>query len=151
MSIDRIQKLYDDGCEVILTCDNGISGIEEVKFAKSLGITVIVTDHHDIPFIENKEGRIPIIPEADAVINPKQQDCNYPFKDLCGASVALKFSICLAKSLNKQLNCIEELIQFASLATVCDVVDLKDENRIIVKSGLKLIKNKAYSLRNELY
>lgn len=141
MSIDRIQKLYDDGCEVILTCDNGISGIEEVKFAKSLGITVIVTDHHDIPFIENKEGRIPIIPEADAVINPKQQDCNYPFKDLCGASVALKFSICLAKSLNKQLNCIEELIQFASLATVCDVVDLKDENRIIVKSGLKLIQD----------
>ena len=146
MSIDRIKKLYDEGFQVILTCDNGISGIEEVKYAKSLGMTVIVTDHHDIPFVENGDVRTPIIPEADAVINPKQKDCNYPFSDLCGAGVALKFSICLAKTLNKTLNCIDELITFASIATICDVVDLKDENRILVKCGLKLIqesKNKG--------
>lgn len=101
MNSDRIRKLKEEGTEIILTCDNGISAIEQVKVAKELGITVIVTDHHDIPYIEENDKRINVIPEADCVINPKQEDCEYPFKSLCGAGVALKFSQQLVKSMGK--------------------------------------------------
>lgn len=141
MNSDRIRKLKEEGTEIILTCDNGISAIEQVKVAKELGITVIVTDHHDIPYIEENDKRINVIPEADCVINPKQEDCEYPFKSLCGAGVALKFSQQLVKSMGKNLEDFRELYEIAAIATICDVVELFDENRIIVKEGLKLINN----------
>ena len=87
-----IKNAKDDGINTIITCDNGISAIEQTKYAKELGLTIIITDHHQIPFIEDEEGeRIYVKPDADAIINPKQVECNYPFKELCGAGVAFKF------------------------------------------------------------
>ena len=141
MNSDRIRTLKDEGAEVILTCDNGISAINEVKYAKELGMTVIVTDHHDIPYIEEDDNRIYVVPEADCVVDPKQLDCKYPFKDLCGAGVALKLSVELSREMNIDVPKDSDIYEFASLATVCDVVNLLDENRVIVKHGLKLINN----------
>lgn len=143
---DRIRKLKDEGAEVIITCDNGISAFEQTKLAKELGLTMIITDHHDIPYVEEDGEKRYHVPEADVVINPKQKDCSYEFKELCGASVALKFSLCLLQSMGKDINEYMELFQYAAMATVCDVVELKGENRIILKEGLKIInstKNKG--------
>lgn len=140
MHSGRIQKLYEEGYEVILTCDNGISAFEQVELAKELGMEVVITDHHDIPLKEDDNGVLkPSIPKADAIINPKQGDCNYPFKMLCGAGIALKFSKCLFDEFNIEYEKFLDLIQFAAIATVCDVVDLVDENRIIVKKGLEIL------------
>lgn len=141
MNSDRIKTLKDEGVEVILTCDNGISAINEVKYAKELGMTVIVTDHHDIPYIEEGDKRVYVVPDADCVVDPKQLDCEYPFKDLCGAGVALKLSIELSREMNMEVPKDSDIYEFASIATVCDVVNLLDENRVIVKHGLKLINN----------
>ena len=88
INIELIQKAWEADVDTILTCDNGISAREQIAYARSLGMTVIVTDHHDVPFLETAEGRIEQIPPADAVINPKQSACQYPFKGLCGAAVA---------------------------------------------------------------
>ena len=136
---DRIRKLKEEGTEVIITCDNGISAFEQTKLAKELGLTMVITDHHDIPYIEEEGKKIYHVPQADVVINPKQKDCTYPFKELCGASIALKFSLCLLESMGKDINEYKELLQYAAIATVCDVVELKGENRIILKEGLKII------------
>lgn len=141
MNKNRIQLLKEQGIEYILTCDNGISAIEEVRLAKELGMKVIITDHHDIPYIEEDNIRKEVIPEADCIINPKQEACKYPFKDLCGAGVALKFSKVLLEEMGVNFDEFIELYEFAALATVCDVVSLLGENRIIVKEGLKLINN----------
>ena len=140
MNSNRIRKLKEEGVEVILTCDNGISAIEEVKVAKELEMKVVITDHHDIPYIEKDGERISVIPEGDAVINPKQ-DNSYPFKELCGAGVALKFSQILLNAMGKNFDEYEELYQYAGIATVCDVVELLSENRIIVKKALEIINN----------
>jgi single-stranded-DNA-specific exonuclease len=140
MHSGRIRKLKEEGYEVILTCDNGISAFEQVELAKELGMEIVITDHHDIPIRENISGElVETIPEADAVVNPKRGDCSYPFKKLCGAGVALKFSKCLYDEFNISEEKFLNLIQFAAIATVCDVVDLVDENRIIVKKGLELL------------
>ncbi|MDS0524148.1 single-stranded-DNA-specific exonuclease RecJ [Clostridium sp. SHJSY1] len=136
---DRIRKLKEEGAEVILTCDNGISAIEQVKVAKGLGLKVVVTDHHDIPYIEEGDNRVFIVPEADALVNPKQHDCNYKFKELCGAGIALKFALRLLSEMGKDLEDYKELYQYAAIATVCDVVEILGENRIILKEGLKQI------------
>lgn len=136
---DRIRKLKEEGTEVIITCDNGISAFEQTKLAKELGLTMVITDHHDIPYIEEEGKKIYHVPQADVVINPKQKDCTYPFKELCGAGIALKFSLCLLESMGKDINEYKELLQYAAIATVCDVVELKGENRIILKEGLKII------------
>lgn len=141
MNSERIRKLYNEGVRVILTCDNGISAIEQVKVAKELGLKVVITDHHDIPYIEEEGRRTSIIPEADAVINPKREDCSYKFKELCGAGVALKFSKVLVEDLGKSFEDLRYLYEFAAIATICDVVELIGENRIIVKEGLRLINN----------
>lgn len=140
MSIERIKILKEQGVEVILTCDNGISAIEEVKLAKELGIVVIITDHHELSFIEREE-REYIIPDADAVINPKRTDCNYPFKMLCGAGIAFKFIQALYIKLGIDEKEALSLIEIAGIGTICDVVDLIGENRIIVKNSLKMISN----------
>lgn len=149
MNSNRIRKLKEEGVEVILTCDNGISAMEEVKLAKELGMTVVITDHHDIPYVEKGGERKNVIPEGDAVINPKQDD-SYPFKELCGAGIALKFSEQLVKAMGKNFDEFKYLYQFAAMATVCDVVELLDENRIIVKEGLKIINNNPNKGLNEL-
>lgn len=141
MNSDRIRKLKSEGAEVILTCDNGISAMEQVEVAKELGLTVIITDHHDIPYIEKEGNRINVVPNSDCVINPKQGNCDYPFKELCGAGVALKFSMELVNEMGRSFSEFYDLFQYAAIATICDVVELLGENRIIVKEGLKLINN----------
>lgn len=145
MNSDRIRKLKSEGAEVILTCDNGISAMEQVEVAKELGLTVIITDHHDIPYIEKEGNRINVVPNSDCVINPKQGNCEYPFKELCGAGVALKFSMELVNEMGRSFLEFYDLFQYAAIATICDVVELLGENRIIVKEGLKLINN-TYSI-----
>ncbi len=135
-----IRKAKENDISLIITCDNGIAALNQVRLARELGMQIIVTDHHDIPFVERENGnREFIIPEADAVINPKQRDCTYPFKKLCGAVVAFKFVQCIYKELGIDRKKAERYIEFAAIATVCDVVDLIGENRIIVKEGLKMI------------
>lgn len=135
-----IKKAKEDKIDLIITCDNGIAAIEQIKLAKDLGIAVIITDHHDIPFIEDEKGnRKFVIPEADCVVNPKQLDCNYKFKGLCGAGVVYKIMEALFKEYNINKEEVINLLQYIAIATVCDVVDLVDENRIIVKKGLELL------------
>ncbi|KYH29995.1 MAG: single-stranded-DNA-specific exonuclease RecJ [Clostridium thermopalmarium] len=141
MSKDRIKILKEEGAEVILTCDNGISAVEEVKLAKELGMQVVVTDHHELPFIDTEEGREYIIPEADAIINPKRNDCSYPFKFLCGAGIAFKFIQALYLKLGLDEKEAYKFIEIAGIGTICDVVDLIGENRIIAKNSLEMIKN----------
>src|SRR3712207_1352533 len=141
MSSNRLKILKEQGAEVILTCDNGISAVEEVKFAKELGMQVVVTDHHELPFKEEDGERKYIIPEADAVINPKRNDCNYPFKMLCGAGIAFKFIQALYVSLGLDDSDAYKFIEIAGIGTICDVVDLVSENRIIAKNALKMMKS----------
>ncbi|WP_411682836.1 single-stranded-DNA-specific exonuclease RecJ [Clostridium thailandense] len=137
---ESLRQLKEEGYEVVITCDNGISAIDQIKFAKELGMTVIVTDHHDIPFVEFEDGsRQFVVPEADAVINPKQKGCEYPFKSLCGAGVAFKFSQVLYEKMGICKEEAYDFMQYAAIGTICDVVDLIDENRIIAKNGLKMI------------
>ena len=136
-----IRKASEDKVDIIITCDNGIDAIEQVKLAKELGLKVIITDHHDVPFIEENEERKYVVPDADFVINPKQENCNYKFDKICGAGVAYKFIECLYKEFNIDKEELYDLLQYVAIATVCDVVDLISENRIIVKEGLKRINN----------
>ncbi len=136
-----IDNAHKDGVEVIITCDNGIAAVSQIEYAKSLGMTVIVTDHHDVQYEENNGKKNFLVPAADAVINPKQEDCNYPFKMLCGAGVAYKFICALYESFGMEASRADEFIEFAAIATVGDIVDLQDENRILVKEGLRRIQN----------
>ncbi|MFW2501374.1 single-stranded-DNA-specific exonuclease RecJ [Clostridium diolis] len=140
INMNIIKQAKEDGVDTILTCDNGISAIDQIKYAKELGITVIVTDHHDIPFVEKENNvREFISLSADAVVNPKQSECNYKFKQLCGAGVAFKLVEILYETFNIDKKECYKFIEFLAIATVCDVVDLVDENRIFVKKGLELI------------
>lgn len=136
-----IRKASEDKVDIIITCDNGIAAIEQVKLARELGIKVIITDHHDVPFIEEEGIRTYIVPNANYVINPKQEECKYEFDKICGAGVAYKFIECLYEEFNINKEELYDLIQYVAIATVCDVVDLVSENRIIVKEGLKRINN----------
>ena len=134
-----IDNAIADGVDTIITCDNGIAAIEQVKYAKNNNITVIVTDHHDILYKDTDAGREYIVPDADAVVNPKQKDCAYPFDRLCGAGVAYKLVSIIYDELGLDKSDLEEYAEFMAIATVGDVVDLIDENRIIVKYGLSHI------------
>ncbi len=137
-----IQEAHEAGVTCIVTCDNGISAWDQVKMAKDLGMRVIITDHHEVPFDDKESGRHEILPPADAIVNPKQESCNYPFKNICGAVVAYKVIKALGeKCYYQQLgDVLTELLPFAAMATICDVMELKDENRILVKEGLKQLK-----------
>lgn len=139
-----IDKALEDRIDTILTCDNGIAAAEEIAYARKEGITVIITDHHDVPFRDTENGRMWIIPEADAVINPKQSDCPYPNKNICGAVVAWKLIWALYEVSGIEKNEIWDFLEFAAIATVGDVMDLQGENRIIVKEGLKKLSNTSY-------
>ncbi len=141
ISIDIINKAAKDNIDTIITCDNGIAAIKQIEHARNLGITVIVTDHHEVPFevIDNK--RQPIKVGANATINHKQEECGYPFKHLCGAGVAYKLIEYLYKRNNIDNSEVLELLEYVAIATIGDVVLLKGENRTIVKYGLKLLNN----------
>lgn len=142
MNSNRLKLLKEEGAEIIITCDNGISAVEQIAFAKSIGLTVVLTDHHEIPFIEDEDGsRKCVLPPADAVINPKQKECKYPFKFLCGAGIAFKFAQALYIRLKKPKEEVYELLEFAGIGTICDIVDLIGENRIIAKNALKHLNN----------
>lgn len=142
MNMDMIENAHADGVDVLLTCDNGISAREEVAQAVAYGITVIITDHHEVPFEDTPEGRHYIVPEADAVVDPKQPDCPYPYKGICGAYVAFQLICFLHKEiLQRELApaFYDELLQLAAFATIEDIMDLLDENRPLVKRGLELL------------
>lgn len=142
LSKERLEILKKQGFHTVLTCDNGISAIEEIKFAKELGFKVVVTDHHELSFMEDEEkNKTYIIPKADAIINPKQQDCTYPFKLLCGAGIAFKFAQALFSKMEIDEKEAYDYIEIACIGTICDVVDLVDENRIIAKLGLNTLAN----------
>ena len=145
-----ITEAYEAGVGCIITCDNGIAAKEQVAQAKSLGMRMVVTDHHEVPFEEKDSVRQEILPEADVIIDPKQERCAYPFKSICGGVVAYKVIQALCEKLDfpEGEELLKELLPFAALATVCDVMELKDENRILVKEGLKLMQQTTnYGLR----
>ena len=128
-----IRAAAEDGIDTILTCDNGISAFSQIQTAKDFGMTVIVTDHHEVP----ADGEREILPPADAVIDPKQRSCSYPFPEICGAVVAYKLVQALYEESGVSREEWLELLEFAAIATVGDVMKLQDENRMIVKYGLK--------------
>lgn len=133
-----IEKAKADGVDTIVTCDNGIAALEQIRLAKELGMTVIVTDHHEV--VRSDEGA-QILPEADAVVNPKQEGCEYPFKEICGGVVAYKLVQVLYEMAGVSRDEWADMLEFAAIATVGDVMKLRDENRIIVKWGLKQMQN----------
>ena len=139
-----IDKALEDGIDTILTCDNGIAAAAEIAYAKREGLTVIVTDHHDIPFEDTESGRNWIIPKADAVVNPKQNNCQYPNKNICGAVVAWKLIWALYEKAGINQREIWDFLELAAIATVGDVMDLQGENRIIVKEGLKKLSSTSF-------
>ena len=132
-----IRQAKADGKDTIITCDNGIAASAEICLAKQEGMTVIVTDHHEIPFREENGSREYILPAADAIINPKQKDCPYPNKKLCGAAVAWKLICGLYEKANIPPEELEDYYELVGFATVGDIMDLQGENRILVKEGLK--------------
>ena len=135
-----VDTAFQDGIDTIITCDNGIAAAKELEKAKSYGMTVIVTDHHEVPYTEENGIRTYILPKVDAIINHKQKDCPYPFKELCGAAVAFKVITALYEKYDIPVEELDELLGFAGFATVGDVMELKGENRILVKEGLKELK-----------
>lgn len=151
-----VTRASQDGIDTILTCDNGISAIDQIHLAKSLEMTVVVTDHHEVPFTEVDGVRREKVCEADAVVNPKQQACHYPFKKLCGAAVAFKLVQVLYEVFGLEVSEADCFIENAGFATVGDVMDLQGENRILVKLGLEMLNRttnigmKALILQNKL-
>lgn len=167
-----IEQAKEDGIDTILTCDNGIAAADQIRLANSYGMTVIVTDHHEVPYEEQDGERIYRLPEAVAVIDPKQEDCPYPYKQICGAVVAYKLIQYLLREAQNSgwigqngepviqeasQELLQELLSFTALATICDVMELRDENRILVREGLKeMSKTTNYGLKallqvNDLY
>lgn len=141
VSFNMVKKAKEDGVKLVITCDNGISAFDEIDLLKKEGIKVILTDHHQIKK-EEKDGWIDqILPNADAVINPKRLDSTYPFDDLCGAGVSFKLIEALFITLGGEDEYLYSLLEYVAMGTVCDIVSLVDENRIFVKEGLRRINN----------
>lgn len=133
-----IEQAKKAGIDTIVTCDNGIAAAKEIAYAKKIGMTVIVTDHHEIPYREEPDGsRTTILPPADVIVNPKQADCPYPYKKLCGAAVAWRLVEVLYQEAGVPREEFLRLAQFAAVATIGDIMDLTGENRILVKYGLR--------------
>lgn len=135
-----VERAYEAGVDTLITCDNGIAAADEIAYGKEMGMTVIVTDHHEVPFDEHDGEKQYRIPPADAVMDPKQPDCLYPFKGLCGAAVAYKLMEALWESMGKDSADLDDLIENVAIATIGDVMDLEDENRIFVKEGLQMLR-----------
>ena len=138
LNIEAINEVKNKGVDIIFTCDNGIASIEEVAYIKQNGMDIIILDHHEPRFIEESHTRIEILPMADAIINPKQNECCYKFKALSAGGICFKFVKGLYEYMEIDEN-LDEYLVFASISTVCDIVDLLDENRIIVKQGLNIL------------
>ena len=136
-----IERAETDRIDTIVTCDNGIAAAAEIQMAKDKGMTVIITDHHEVPYREEKGERQMVLPPADAILNPKQYDCPYPNKNLCGAVVAFKYIAALYERFGVPAEELEDYYELAAIATVGDVMDLQGENRILVKEGLCRLKN----------
>lgn len=136
INMQLIQQAYEEGVDTIVTCDNGISAMEQILYAKELGMTVVVTDHHELRTEEKDGATRAVIPRADAVVNPHQPECGYPYKDLCGAAVAWKVVAALYENMGIPWEESEKLIEYVAVATVGDVMELTGENRILVREGL---------------
>lgn len=151
-----VEQAVADGVDTILTCDNGIAAKKELEAAKDAGLTVIITDHHEIPHQEEEQERIYLIPKVDAVIDPKQEECTYPYKGICGAVVAWKLIQVLYETMGRDRQEADKFLEYAAFATVGDVMELRGENRILVKEGLKRLNQtenmglKALIFRNQL-
>lgn len=151
-----IEQALSDGKELLITCDNGIAAINEINFAKEKGMTVVVTDHHEIPYRNAEQGKEFLRSNADAIVNPKQADCPYPCKGICGAVVAWKLVQVLYERMDIPVEEADIFIENAGFATVGDVMDLTGENRILVKLGLKALEHtknpgmKALIAKNKL-
>ena len=128
-----IDEAYDEGRQVIITCDNGIAAYNQIEYAKSLGMTVVVTDHHGVPFEEVQEGKREILPPADAVVDPARSDCTYPWKKICGAVVAMKLIQALFELYKRPEDEIYDFLEFAAVATVGDVVIFGTANWVILE------------------
>lgn len=151
-----VEQAVADGVDTILTCDNGIAAKKELEAAKDAGLTVIITDHHEIPYQEEEQERIYLIPKVDAVIDPKQEECTYPYKGICGAVVAWKLIQVLYETMGRDRQEADKFLEYAAFATVGDVMELRGENRILVKEGLKRLNQtenmgvKALIFQNQL-
>ncbi len=135
LNLRLVEEAAADGVDTILTCDNGIAAVEQVDFAKECGMCVVVTDHHELQ---------EQLPKADALVNPKQMDCSYPYKGLCGAAVAYKVAELIYGACGKEKGSAEKFIAFAAIATVCDVMELTGENRTIVSLGLAALRSSTH-------
>lgn len=140
LNMELIRRAGEAGVDTIVTCDNGIAAAEEIEYAKRLGMTVLVTDHHEVPYEEKDGQRTYLLPPADAVIDQKREDCAYPFPSLCGAAVAYKLVEALYRAMGRSPEEVQYLIENVALATVGDVMDLVGENRIFVKYGLEMLR-----------
>ena len=140
LNIDLIDRAIDDGIDTIITCDNGIAAADEIAYGKENGLTIVVTDHHEVPYVELNGEKEYILPRADAVVDPRRADCEYPFKGLCGAAVAYKLVEALYNVLRGDADDVDYLMENVAIATVGDVMDLTGENRIFVKQGLEMLK-----------
>lgn len=138
LNIRLVEEALADGVDTIITCDNGIAAKQQIAYGKERGMTIIVTDHHEVPFEEEGGRKISILPPADAIVNHKQEDCPYPFKELCGAAVAYKLICCLYEKMKREL---PEYREFVAIATIGDVMVLQQENRILTKQGLQVLQH----------
>lgn len=136
-----VKSAVNDGIGTLITCDNGIAAGDITALAKSMGLCVLVTDHHEVQYVNADGKQKYLIPEADAVVDPKRPDCEYPFKHLCGAGIAYKVAEVLYNIYGRSKKELNKLLQYAAVATVCDIVDLTGENRIIVKEGFKVLED----------
>ena len=143
LNIEAINDVKEKGVDVIFTCDNGIASIEEVTYIKENCMDIIILDHHEPRFLEDDNARIEILPKADVIINPKQEECEYKFKALSAGGISYKFVKGLYEYMELEEN-LDEYLVFASISTVCDIVDLLDENRLIVKMGLEILNNNKH-------
>lgn len=139
-----IDRALEDDVDTIITCDNGIAALNEIAYGKENGMTIVVTDHHEVPYLEENGEKKYLLPPADAVVDPHRADCEYPFKGLCGAAVAYKLVEVLyrvsGKSEQEVEHLQESLMENVAIATIGDVMDLVGENRVFVKKGLELLK-----------
>ena len=138
---NAISQIRKSGTDLLITCDNGIASLEEVLHGKNLGLEILIIDHHEPGFVKDGDEKIDVIPKADAIINPKQKDCTYPFELMCAAGICYKFMMELYNFIKKPFDEHHELLIFAMMGTFCDIVDLLDENRILVKNGLYFLNN----------
>ena len=148
LNIEAVRRIHDEGGQLIIACDNGIIANSEVAEAKALGIKVVIIDHHEPGFITDENGeKKDIIPDADCIINPKQRDCPYTFKQYCAAGLSFRFTEAFYNFCKREFNCRDEFITLAAFATICDMVPLMEENRILVRTGLETLKaNKRINL-----